>query len=198
MMNILRSLQKEKIDIKKAKELQKIRGIYVSDVVENSAAKDAGIQKGDIITKIGGKDVESVSTVVEEVGKLRPGDKIEIFLVREGKAKQFTVTLRNKAGNTDVVSEEKVEFLGAKFEKVDKELAEKLRIKGGVQIVELFDGKLKENNVKKGFIITKVNQKSVTSIEELTSIINSVEKDDGIFIEGVYPNGRRFYVAFGV
>ncbi|MDR3266872.1 MAG: trypsin-like peptidase domain-containing protein [Tannerella sp.] len=188
--------ERENIDLKKARELQKIRGVYVAEVVENSAAQEAGIQKGDVITKIGGKDVLSKTIVLEEVGRLRPGDKIEIFLVRDGKTKQITVTLRNKAGNTGVVSEEKIEVLGAKFEKVDQELADRLKIKGGVQIVELLDGKLKDHNVKKGFVITKVNQKPVTSVEELASIINSVAKGDGVFIEGVNPNGRRNYVAF--
>jgi Do/DeqQ family serine protease len=188
--------ERENIDIQKVKELQKIRGVYVSEVVENSAAKEAGIQKGDIITKIGGKDVVSKTTVPEEVGRLRPGDKIEIFLVREGKTKQFTVVLRNKAGNTDVVSEEKIEVLGAKFEKVDQELADRLKIKGGVQVVELSDGKLKDHNVKKGFVITKVNQTPVATVEELASIINNIAKGEGVFIEGINPNGRRNYVAF--
>jgi PDZ domain-containing secreted protein len=70
-----------------------------------------------------------------------------------------------------------------------------LRIRGGVQIVELNEGKLM-NRVKKGFIITKINQKSVTSIEELTAIINEMKRGEGVFIEGIYPNGRRDYLAF--
>jgi Do/DeqQ family serine protease len=185
------------LDATKMKELWKKqhKGVCVLDVVENSAAKDSGIEKWDIITKIGNKDVISQSTVVEEVGKLRPGDKIEIILIREGKTKQITAVLRNKAGNTGVVSDDKIEILGAQFENVDKELANKLRIKSGVQIVELNDGKL-ASRVKKGFIITKVNQRPVNSVEELTSIINSLKRGEGVFIEGIYPNGRRDYVAF--
>jgi Do/DeqQ family serine protease len=190
-------VKKEKLDLEKVKALKKKqeKGVFVSDVLENSAAKSAGIEKYDIITKIGNKNVTSRSTVLEEVSKLRPGDKIEISLIRDGKTKQITVVLRNKAGNTDVVSDSKIEILGARFEKVDKELADRLRIRGGVQIVELNDGKL-VNRVRKGFIITKVNQKFVTSVEELTSIINDLKRGEGVFIEGIYPNGRRDYVAF--
>ncbi|MDR1896237.1 MAG: trypsin-like peptidase domain-containing protein [Prevotellaceae bacterium] len=189
----------EIIGIKSLEELEKLqeyKGVYVSSVLENSAAKEAGLLKGDIIIKIGGKDVVAQSTVIEEVGKLRPGDKIEIVVIRDGKTKQFTALLRNKAGNTDIVSADGSEILGAKFEEVNKTLAKKLNIDGGLQVVELFDGKLKEKNVKKGFIITKINQHVVTSKEDLVRVLNSV-KGGGVFIEGVYPNGRPDYIAFG-
>ncbi|MDR2286777.1 MAG: trypsin-like peptidase domain-containing protein [Prevotellaceae bacterium] len=170
--------------------------ICVIEVLDNSAAKDAGIEKYDIITKIKNKDVTSKNVVVDEVNKLRPGDNIEISLIRDGKMKQITAVLRNKAGNTGIVSDDKIEILGARFENVDQELAAKLKIKGGVQVVELNDeGKL-INRVRKGFIITRVNQKPVTSVEELTSLINSLKRGEGVFIEGVYPNGRRDYIAF--
>jgi S1-C subfamily serine protease len=186
------------IDAGKLKALKKSikeKGAVVIEVLENSAAKDAGIVKYDFITKVGNKNITSKNTIVEEVGKLRPGDKIEISLMRDGKMKQFTVILRNKAGNTDVVSDNNVEILGTRFEEVDKELAEKLRIRGGVQVVELNEGKL-TNRVRKGFIITKVNQKFVSSVEELTNILNDLKRGEGVFIEGIYPNGRRDYVAF--
>jgi S1-C subfamily serine protease len=93
------------------------------------------------------------------------------------------------------VSDDKIEILGARFENVDKELADKLRIKGGIQIVELNEGKL-INRVRKGFIITKVNQKPVVSLEEFTSLINNLKRGEGVFLEGIYPNGRRDYIAF--
>jgi Do/DeqQ family serine protease len=189
--------ERNNIDAAKIKELKnkKYKGVCVFEVMENSAAKSAGIEKWDIITKIGNKEVSSMNTVIEEISTLRPGDKIDITLIRNGKTKQITTVLRNKAGNTDVVSEDKIEILAARFEKVENELAEKLKIKGGVQVVEVNEGKLM-NRVRKGFIITKVNQKSVTSVEELITIINSLKRGEGVFIEGIYPNGRRDYVAF--
>lgn len=183
----------EEEGIKNIKELQKHKGVYVSEVLDNSAAKDAGILKGDIITQIGNKNVTSRSTVVEEVGMLRPGDKINITVIRDGKTKQFTATLRNKAGNTEIV---KTDVLGASLEPVDKDLAKRLKIDGGLQVTELSDGKLKEHNIRKGFIITKVNNQSVKTVEELKKVIDGIKKDEGVYIEGIYPNGRRNYIAF--
>jgi Do/DeqQ family serine protease len=189
--------EQEKLDAGKIKAIKKMKekGVCVFEVLENSAAQSAGIEQYDFITKIGNKNVTSTSIVVEEVGRLRPGDKIDISLIRDGKMKHFTVVLRNKAGNTDVVSDNKVEILGARFEKIDKDVADKLQIKGGVQITELNDGKLM-GRVRKGFIITKVNQNFVTTVEELTAIINNLKRGEGVFIEGIYSNGKRDYVAF--
>jgi Do/DeqQ family serine protease len=184
------------IDAAKLKELKNNHnGVCVYEVIENSAAQSAGIEKLDIITQVGNKNVTNESIVTEEIGKLKPGDKITITVIRDGKTKQLTAVLRNKAGNTDVVSEDKSEILGAQFEKVDKELAAKLKIKGGVQITKLSDGKLM-NRVVKGFIITKINQKNVTSVEELTAVINGLKRGEGVFIEGIYPTGKRDYIAF--
>jgi Do/DeqQ family serine protease len=189
--------KQEKIDLEKLKALKKRKdkGVFVTEVFSSSAAKEAGIEKCDIITKVGNKDISSMNTVAEEISKLRPGDRINISLIRDGKVKQITVVLRNKAGNTDIVSDDKIGILGAQFETVDKELAGKLRIRGGVQIVDLNEGKL-INRVKKGFIITKINQKSISSVEELKAIINEMKRGEGVFIEGIYPNGRRDYLAF--
>lgn len=181
------------------RELRKFKGAYISDVLENSAAKEAGLQKGDIITKIAEKNVTTKSIVLEEVGKLRPGDKINLEIIRDGKTKHFTATLRNSAGNTEITTPKGVEILGAKLEPVEKELARELKINGGLQVIELYDGKLKEYGVKKGFIITQVNQMPITSEKDLTNVLKNVkEKKGGVFIEGVYPNGRPAYIAFGM
>lgn len=68
-------------------------GAYVNSVVEKSAADKAGIQEGDIIVKIDGKDVTSSSSVILNVRSHKPGDKISIELVRDGKTQTVDVTL---------------------------------------------------------------------------------------------------------
>ncbi|MDR0558780.1 MAG: Do family serine endopeptidase [Prevotellaceae bacterium] len=187
----------EKNGITNLKELQKYRGAYVESVKENSAAHEAGIQKGDIIIKIENKDVTSKSIVVEEISRLRPGDKLNLTLVRDGKTKQISTVLRNNAGNTEMTSTTGVEVLGAKLEPVSKELAQKLKIDGGLQVTEIYDGKLKDNGVRKGFIILKVNQRGIVSEKDLVNVLKDIKKG-GVFIEGVYPNGYPAYIAFGL
>lgn len=185
--------------VKNFDELKKLKGVYISGVIDNSAAKDAGLQSGDVLTVVNGREVTGTSIVAEEIGKLRPGDKVDLVIIREGKTKQITATLRNKAGNTNVVTpkDNALSSLGAEFKAVDQSVAKKLGISGGLQVTALTNGKLKGLGLKEGFIITSINQKPVRSEDDLKRIFQQVKKG-GIFIEGIYPNGQEAYYAFGV
>ncbi|MDR2563258.1 MAG: trypsin-like peptidase domain-containing protein [Prevotellaceae bacterium] len=182
---------------KNIETLKKHHGIYVREVMENGAAQEAGILSGDVITEINSKSIRSSSNLSEEIGKARPGDKVNISVIRDGKMKQFTAVLRNRAGNTDVITSSGESVLGASFKTVDADLAKKLGISGGAQISELGNGKLKQQGVRAGFIITTINQKPVRSSEDVKRVLSGITRG-GIFIEGIYPNGREAYYAFGV
>jgi len=184
-------------ELAKEKKLDKIEGVYVTEVRDNSAAKDAGIETGDVILKINEIGVNSPSELQEQVGRYRPGDKINVLIKRKDKMKQFEVTLRNLQGDTKVVKTGTYDtILGAKVVELDNDEKAKLGLKYGVKIAELQTGKLKSEGVKEGFIITQVNNKPVYTVTELDKIIKSVK--GGVYIEGIYPNGVVAYYAFGL
>ena len=161
-------------ELAKEKNLDALDGVYVSDVNDNSAAKDAGIETGDVITQINDVAVKSPSELQEMVGRYRPGDKITVTVKRKDKTKQFEVTLRNLQGDTSVVKAGTFEtILGAKVVNLDDQEKKKLGIKNGVKVTELQEGKLKSEGVKPGFVITQVNNKPINSVEELEKSIKS-------------------------
>jgi len=188
------------IDADKAKELglDKIVGVYVSGATEGGAAKEAGINEGDIITNIGQLPVNSVAELQEQVSKYRPGDKIDVSVVRQSKKKHFEVLLRNKNGNTSIVKTEtnEVSVLGCKLQDITPGDKRNLQIRGGEKIVEIGQGKLMKAGVRKGFIITSINRLAVYHVDDFINIINNTQ--GGVFIEGVYPNGLTAYYAFGL
>jgi Do/DeqQ family serine protease len=184
-------------ELAKEKKIDLQDGVYVSEVNDNSAAKDAGIESGDIITQINGNAVKSPSELQEMVGRHRPGDKITVLVKRNDKTKQIEVTLRNLQGDTNVVKAGTFEtILGAKVVNLDDQEKQKLGIKYGVKVTELQEGKLKSEGVKTGFVITQVNNKPIYSVEELEKIFNSIK--GGVYIEGVYQKGVVAYYAFGL
>jgi len=184
-------------ELAKEKGLDVLEGVYVSDVNDNSAAKDAGIEKGDVITKINNVDVNSPSELQELVGRYRPGDKISVTVKRKDKMKQFEVTLRNLQGDTSVVKAGSYDtILGAKIVNLDDQEKSKLGIKNGVKVIEIQEGKLKNEGVKPGFVIVQINNKPITSVDELDKVIKSTK--GGIYIEGVYQDGSVAYYAFGL
>jgi serine protease Do len=194
------------IDSKLAEEksLKDMKGIYVNGLTENGSAEAAGVQLGDVITKVEGFEVNNVPELQEQVGKYRPGDKISVTLVRGNKEITLPVVLKNKDGNVSVIKKEKVEAkevraiasLGASFEEVNKADLKKLGIQNGVQVTELKNGKLYTSGIKEGFIITSIDKKKISN---LTDIDNAMKgKTGGILIEGVYPNGMHAYYGFGM
>jgi len=72
------------------------KGAFVGEVVDGSAAQQAGIQAGDVITKIDGKKVDSAADVGDIIGKLAPGDRVRITVQRDGKEKTLTATLGSR------------------------------------------------------------------------------------------------------
>jgi serine protease Do len=74
-------------------------GVYVMDVAGSSAADQAGILKGDFITKLNGTIINTGTELVGKISALRPGDKVDITYVRNGVENTTTATLQGSAGN---------------------------------------------------------------------------------------------------
>ncbi len=191
------SIQEVNADVAKKNNLDKIEGVFVASVTPEGAAQKAGIQANDIILSINGVNVNSPSELQEQVGKHRPGDNITVEIKRDGKRKQYNVTLRNKHGDTQIVrkGDDDVIF-GAKFVEISDREKQQLGIRYGVKIEDIGKGKFKDAGISKGFIITQVNKKPVTGVNDLYSIVS--ESKGGILVEGIYPNGQVAYYVFGV
>jgi len=174
------------------------KGVFVNNVTEGGAAQKAGIKTGDIILKVKGVEVNSTPELQEQIGQYRPGDQITITILRGNKEKNLLVTLRNINGEVKMVkANEFIEIYGAKIKNLSSSKAAKLRIKGGVEVVSLTQGKFKSAGIKEGFIITGVNQQRVYDIQDMKALLQNV-KNGGIYIEGIYPNGIEAYYAFGI
>ncbi|CAN5118785.1 trypsin-like peptidase domain-containing protein [soil metagenome] len=184
----------------KEKNLDKLKGVYVDGVVDGGSAADAGINVGDVITRIGEVEVNNVPELQEQINRFRPGDKVAITFTRGSKEKTVAVKLKNKNNNAALLSKndktDAVETLGATFETIAPEDMKRLNIENGLRISKLDAGKLRNSGIREGFIITSVDKNKVSSPEELKKVLDN--KKGGILIEGIYPNGSRAYYAFGM
>ncbi len=169
--------------------ISEIGGVYVAGVTEGGAASEAGIRKGDVVLDIDGVALTSSATLQEQIARHRPNDKVLLSVKRDGKVKQFEVTLRNKADKPELLSREDVdvvETLGGKFQDAGEKLCRQLEIRGGVQVVGVkADGILARARVKQGFVITHINDKAVRSLSDMRRLSDKVRS-----IDGIYPDGR--------
>lgn len=192
---------KNYVDAKKDKgediDLGTMEGIYVAKVTEESAAEEAGMNEGDVITAIDGKPVNKMAELQEVLAKKRPGDKVTVTYLRDKKKATKTVTLKNEKGNTQVVKKADLDVLGGNFRAITNAQKEQLNIGYGLEVLKVNSGRLKTAGITKGFIIQRVNDNAVKTIDDLQNAVKeaSTSKDPVLYIQGVYPTGKKAYFA---
>jgi serine protease Do len=187
-------------DLKKDFDLAVNEGAYVSGFPENSisAAKDAGLKEGDVVTKIDEAPIKSSAALIEYIGRKRPGDKVALTIDRKGKIVVISVVLKNKEGNVGTVKREEkdpVSLLGIQLEDMDSKNLAKLELANGVKVKSLQKGKIeKYTDMRDGFIITHIDNAAVSSAKEVMRILKSKMSGELITFGGVYPDYPREYI----
>jgi len=180
--------QKKKVGI----PLDAYDGVYVTDVPTDGAAAAAGIKKGDKIEKINGVEIIDGGELQGQISKYKPGDKIVVTIERNNKPITLNVTLKNRAGNFDLVKkDEQLDLLGADFIKLDPKKAKEYGIEGGVVVKKINSGALNDQTrMKDGFVILKVDDKDVKSVEDMKKIVG---ENKSFTISGFYPGYDGLY-----
>lgn len=191
----------QNVDEKIAKELSlnDFSGVYVNGVTKNVSASKTGIKMGDIIKMIGNKKIADVPELQEQISQFRPGDKVNITVLRNDKELEIPIVLKNLNGEEDLISYEENKthrLLGARLEDLDAKQKKELNIENGIKVEEVFAGKLRSVGIREGFIITKINHSSVKNVKDFTETISNLK--GGALIEGFYENGKREFYGFGV
>ena len=192
---------KNYVDAEKEKDkevdLGTMEGIYIAKVVEDGAAEAAGLKEGDVITAVDGQKVTKFGELQGIIAKKRPGDQVKITYMRNKKSNTVTATLKNEQGNTKVVKNADLDVLGGTFRAITDAQKEQLNIGYGLEVVKIAGGKLKDAGVPKGFIIQKVNDQSIKSVEDLQDAVKeaSTSKEPVLYIQGIYPTGKKGYFA---
>ena len=160
--------------------------------MKDGGAYAAGIRKGDRIEKLNNVNIQSGGDLQDQVSRFKPGDKINVTVNRDGKIIEMSVTLKNKSGSYDLVKKESpMEKLGAEFSTLDESKAKEYGVKGGVVVKKINKGAIfNQTRMKDGFVILKVNDQDVKSVDDMRKIIG---KEKSITISGFYPGYEGLY-----
>src|SRR5690554_4263447 len=183
----------------RARELSQIKGVMVEDFSDRSAAKAAGIEKGDIITAINKAPINNFSELQVQLNRYRPGDKVSVTVKRNGKDQDFRVELKNDEGNTEISTiTNPLSKLGATFTNITDERKSQLGISSGLEVASVDkDGLFRKEGINKGFIIMRINNTPVNSENDINNIVAATKnrQDKVLLVAGFYPNGRTQYIA---
>lgn len=189
-------------DAAEALHVDRTYGLYVNEVVPGSGAAQAGIQKGDIITKVEGKPAYESSDLQETVGRLQPGDKINLTLLRGNDEKNVTVVLKADAGSvnrTAAVTKSAAELynkLGASFQPLTPAQKSRFHVNNGVMVTQVRPGHMFDSfEVPVGSVITSINKQPINNTADIDRVITNL-RNGNLIISGYYPDGTSFNNMF--
>jgi len=176
-------------------------GVTVSSVVAGSPADQAGLKVGDTITTVDGRKVTKGSELVADIASRKPGAKVAIGFLRNGKQQETTVTiadraklfaarLRDEEGGNDEGTPKQSKF-GVTVRKLTPEMADRLNMPAGKGVIvqDVKPGSFAEDiNLGRGDVILEVNKQPVNSEEEFNKVESSLKSgQDVVFL--VRPRG---------
>lgn len=166
--------------------VKEFKGVLVGKVDRTGAAATAGLQEGDIITKINGIEINSESTFEEELSFRYPGDKITVDYLRNNKAGSASLTLLNKKGDTSLVRRKiySDERLGANLEADDY----------GVKISKIQDGLFKRIGLPENYTIIQINRKQVKEPQDVIDFFNTYK--GRVYLYGINGAKQQIPLSF--
>ena len=172
-------------------------GVYVAKVQDDGAGAAAGLKEGDVIVSVDDRKVTKMAELQEVMASKRPGDKLTITYLRDKNKTTKTVTLNNEQGTTAVVKPADLDVLGGNFREISADQKRQLNISYGLEVIKVNKGALQNANITRGFIIQRINDESIKTIDDLQKIVKSAStsKDPVLYIQGIYPTGKKGYFA---
>ena len=191
-MDVTNYIDKEKANDNEV-DLGTSKGIYVQSVEEKSTASEVGLQKGDVVTAIDGKEVTKMAELQEALSQRRPGDKVTITYLRNKKSHTGSATLRNIQGGTEIMEEMDMDLFGAQLKPLSDENKRQLALSYGLEVVAVKNGKMKDAGIQKGMILQKANDKELRNVEDFEEAVRSANqsRDRTLWIQALTQSGRR-------
>ncbi len=194
------TIQKVTPELAKQFNLKEDAGALVGDIMENSPAEKAGLQRGDIILEYDGKKIEEPNILRNMVANNLPGEEHTAMVMRDGKTKHVTITIgelpsdvQQTVETTDVQNVMK----GITVQDMSPEIAKKLRIPDkikGVIISDIDDSSMAAGILAQGDVIQEINRKKVIDTKNYSDFVSKIKKDESVLLL-IYRGGASLFVT---
>ena len=193
-------IQEVSQDLAESFGLDKAAGALIAQVLDKSPALAAGLQAGDVITRVDGHDIVMSAQVAHFIGAIAPEKPIVIQLVRDGKSIEVDVVIghlpKNVAGILNPAQQgQYVERIGLRVAVLAPEKAQEWRVRNGIDIMEVDAGVAKEIGLKPGDVITSMANHSIASVQEFVELAAALPTQRPISLR-IVRDGRPLFVAF--
>lgn len=171
------------------------KGALVAEVVPNSPAESAGIEKGDVIVEFNGVAVDSSRTIPKIVASMAPGSKASVVLLRAGKKFSFNVTVTTQEAVAQSITATQSTSLGISVR--DLSPAEKNRYRiHGILVTDVMQGSMAESiGLQQGDLVLEMNGRQISTVKEFQTVYTSAPKGKVIRV-GLARGSHMYYFAF--
>jgi serine protease Do len=194
------SIQKVTPELAKQFNLKDEVGALVGDVVEDSPADKAGLQRGDIILEYNGKKIEEPNMLRNMVGNTVPGEKHTLKVLRDGNVRSVPITI----GELPSDVQQPVEtgdyqnvMKGIGVQDMNPELSKKLKIPDkvkGVIISDVDESSVGSGVLLQGDVIQEINRKKVSDVKSYQEIVAKIKKEESVLLL-IFRGGSSLFVT---
>jgi len=184
--------------------LKDVKGVIIPEVKEGSPADKAGMKPGDVIVELEGKPIDGMHDLSNKIAAIKPGTKVEIVVLRDGKRKTLTAELEERPREDEIAAEAKepdrLEKLGLSVQDLTNNIAERLGYEGfeGVIITNVESGSAAERKgLEAGMLIMEVNQQKIRDVKDFNEQIGKAEKGSNVLLLVKSPS-RTFYATLPI
>jgi serine protease Do len=190
--------------------LDKARGVLVQSVQKGGGGDEAGLQAGDVILSVDGKEVNASNELQVIINSKRPGDVAKLTVFRDGKTIEKDVTLKprqeeKETSTNDIKKDESsnkgvnstsIKSLGVDVQNMTGSVKEKYNISGGVLVTAVdkySDAYLR--GLGEGVVIVEANKKKIGDTEDLNSALSDKKPGDSVLLKIIDRNGTERIIA---
>lgn len=191
------SVQPVTPELAKQFNLKEEKGALVGDVVEDSPAEKAGIQRGDVIVEYDGKEFDEPSNLRNMVANTPPNKEVTIKLMHDGKPETVKVAIAELPAEMQKLPGKFDNILkGVHVQNITPELKKSLDIPKritGVIITDIEDGSPAEGVLMQHDIIMEINKERIDNIKDYETVGSKIKSDQSILML-IYRNGSTVYI----
>ena len=170
-------------------------GVIITRVIENGAAKEAGLLANDIIVKMDQVKISKFSDLQGFLGSKRPGDIVRVSVLRSNEEKVVSVKLKNQFGKFKYGSSDFSEYFIGDLKPIPKKDANRFDIDYGVKIISLKNKSLQETyGLKSGDIILAVEDQKISNVEDLERLLKKFQNKSYVELHILTQDGKVGYI----
>ncbi len=187
----------EELNSEKASEfgVESTEGVLITRVLDQGAAKEAGLLANDIIVKMDNVKIANFSDLQGFLGSKRPGDLVEVSILRDELSKIINLKLKNQFGKYEFETSDFSDYFIGELAPISKSDAKRFDIDYGVKIVKLKNTNIENTyGISNGDIILAIEDHKVTSSQEVDQLLKKYQNKDYFEVQILTQGGKMGYI----